>query len=410
MVRYWIWLSTRKHLNAKDKVAIYEHFASAESAYLADEYAYRQLSFLSDSKIESLLDKDLEDAERILLDCDNKRISILTYQDMMYPSRLKHIGDAPLLLYYDGRVPHVDNEVTIGMVGTRKPSGYGLKHAKELGYQMSCGGAIVVSGSAHGIDRASLEGALTGGKPVIAVLGNGIDVTYPTWHRSLYNDIRNHGCLFSEFPPGTPPLPENFPIRNRIISGLSLGIVVVEAPLKSGALNTARHAIDQGRDVFTIPGNLGVDTLQGNLRLLRDGAIMIENGSDVLREYVGAYPGVTAEYIKCDLEGVEDRKPTKELTPKTKTIHKAKVASKVTHVTTEQTTKEYMDIHTVETLVSPEGNAILRALLQGPLHIDDVIETTGFTASKVLSSITILEIQGYVKRLPGQRFELAEKG
>lgn len=408
MVRYWIWLSTRKRLNAKDKLAIYEHFASAENAYLADEFAYRQLSFLTDSKIESLLDKNLTEAERILLDCDNKRISILTYQDMMYPARLKHIADAPLLLYYDGRVPHVDNEVTIGMVGTRKASGYGLKHGKELGYQMSCGGAIVVSGAAHGIDRACLEGALTGGKPVIAVLGNGIDITYPTWHRSLYNDIRNHGCLFSEYPPGTAPLPENFPIRNRIFSGLSLGVVVVEAPLKSGALNTARHALDQGRDVFTIPGNLGVDTLRGNLRLIRDGAIMIENGADVLREYEGAYPGITAEYIKCDLEGVEEQKPEEN-----RTKVKKNLKIKHTHandVDAEETPKAYIDIHAVETLVSAEGNLILRTLTEGPLHVDDIIENSGLTAARVLSSITILEIQGYVTRLPGQRYELAEKG
>lgn len=135
-----------------------------------------------------------------------------------------------------------------------------------------------------------LTGALTAGRPVMAVLGCGVDVAYPTKNRELFDDIRYHGCLISEYPPGTPALPRNFPVRNRILSGMALGVVVVEAPKKSGALITASRALEQGRDVFALPANVGSPTSEGNLQLLKDGAILISEGWDVMREYARLYP------------------------------------------------------------------------------------------------------------------------
>jgi len=397
MLRYWIWLSQRKYLNSRDKVLLLEHFGTPEGVYLADEYSYRRAFELSDRKLESLGDKSTEEAERILRLCDEHRVNVLTWQDASYPMRLKNIADPPLVLYFEGRLPHFDEEVVIGVVGTRNASAYGLKNAKELGYQLGRGGAVVVSGCAAGVDRSAMEGALSSGKTVVGVLGNGTDVIYPSGNRNLYEDIRANGCLLSEYPPGTSPAREYFPARNRLISGLAVGVLVVEAPRASGALITARLALEQGRDVFTIPGNLGVPSLEGNLQLLKDGAILVENGSDVLREYSSQYSGVTDQRIPGDFDAPEPApEPGKPETQEKKSIDK------------EENTN-YIDLKDALSDASPEGAAILWCLAEGPKHVDNIIDETQIPAAKILAAVTILEIRGHIKRLPGRRFSLAVK-
>ena len=221
--------------------AALRRFGSPEAVFYADAEAYRGIEGLKNA--EPLEDKDLAEPRRILSECHRKSIHILTWQDAAYPARLRSIDDPPLLLYYQGTLPDIDAEPVIAMVGTRHASLYGLQQGKMLGYQMGRLGAIVASGGADGVDTVCLTGALTAGGPVIAVLGCGVDVAYPAKNRGLFEDIRYHGCLISEFPPGTPPYPDNFPVRNRILSGISVGVVVVEAPKKSGALITASRAL-----------------------------------------------------------------------------------------------------------------------------------------------------------------------
>jgi len=401
MFRYWIWLSTRKYLSGRDKRSLLEHFGTPEAVYLADEFEFRQLVCFSDRKLASLLDKDLRDADKILTDCDNRRVSILTYQDAAYPARLKNISDPPLLLYYEGRLPALDDEVCIGVVGTRKASAYGLKHAKELSYQLGRGGAVIVSGAAVGIDCAAMEGALSSGKPVIAVLGNGTDVVYPASSRNLLTDVRRNGCILSEYPPGTPPCGDHFPVRNRIISGLAQGVLVVEAPRGSGALITANRALEQGRDVFTIPGNLGVETLEGNLQLLRDGAVLVECGADILREYAHRYHTVTDRKIDGKFSVPEPAEIKDE--------PRVSVAVERKTIVDNEKIPNYIDLEDILPKVSKEGAAVLQTLAAGPLHVDDIIVQTKIPASGILSAVTILEIRGYIKRLPGRYFSLAEK-
>ena len=176
------------------------------------------------------------------------------------------------------------------MVGTRHASPYGMTTAKKMGYQITKCGGIVVSGMAYGIDGMAMKGALTAGAPVVGILGCGAEMVYPPSNRPLFSDVENYGCIMSEFPPGTPPVKWNFPKRNRIISGMSCGVLVVEAPEKSGALITARCAADQGRDVFVVPGNIDVPTFVGSNRLLRDGAIAVSSGWDILSEYQMQFP------------------------------------------------------------------------------------------------------------------------
>ena len=289
MLEYWLWLSGRRGLGVRGLRALLEQFGTPEAVYCASDAEYP--SDIRPDGRASLADKELAPARQILQQCYRQCIHIVTLQDAVYPQRLKNIDDAPLVLYYQGVLPDFDAEPVIAMVGTRRASAYGLLQAKRLGYELGRYGAIVVSGGAAGIDTLALRGAVSSGTPPVAVFACGVDVDYPAANRSLFEDLRTNGCVMSELPPGTPPLPEHFPSRNRILSGLALGSVVVEAPKKSGALITANTALEQGRDVFAVPGPIDAPLSRGCNRLIADGAAgLITDSWDVLREYEAIYP------------------------------------------------------------------------------------------------------------------------
>ena len=236
MLIHWIWFATRTGMGDKMKCTLLSHFEDPEEIYFAPELEFERFEELSPSGVESIMDKDLTACEEILESCQEKGIHILTYRDAAYPARLKNIPDPPMVLYYKGSLPAFDELPVIGVVGTRRASAYGLTAAKRLGYQIAACGGCVVSGMATGIDGTAMKGALTAGGTVVGILGCGADIVYPASNRWLYADTEKYGCILSEFPPGTPPVGRNFPRRNRIISGLSCGVLVVEAPEKSGAL------------------------------------------------------------------------------------------------------------------------------------------------------------------------------
>ena len=395
LLQYWIWLSTRKYLSCERQLALMEHFGSPQEVFLADEAALASSGLeLKRRELDALADKDLSDSDAILARCDETRISVLTWQDACYPERLKNISNPPLVLYYEGTFPMLDEQVSIAMVGSRRASAYGLMHTKRLGYQLGRSKIVVVSGGARGADTQALLGAMTAGYPVIAVLGCGTDVTYPAENKVLLDDIRKHGCLLSEYPPGTPPLGEHFPVRNRIISGLCQGVLVVEAPVESGAMITARHALDEGRDVFTIPANLGAEASTGNLSLLKSGAILVESSYDVLKEYAGRYPYLNTDYepkpaVQEQGSGINAYEPS--VKPKGN-------APKSTAALEEA----------IKT-VSEEEAALLRLLANGPMDVDSIIEHSTIPPAQVSGTATLLEIRGYLKRYPGHRFGLSEK-
>ena len=390
MLKYWIWLATRKGMGARSAYLVARHFATPEAAYFADQAAYDAIDGIRGR--ESLLDKDLREAEEILRTCYNRGIFLVTMQDAAYPQRLLALDDPPLVLYGKGILPDL-NGPAIGVVGTRKASLYGLKQARRMGYGLSRCGSAVISGGARGVDTEAMRGALTGGSPVVAVLGCGVDVVYPPENKSLFQDVTANGCLLSEYPPGTPPAAEHFPIRNRIISGISMGVLVVEAPERSGALITARRALDQGRDVFALPANVGQDTGSGNLQLLRDGAILVRDPWEILQEYTGQF-GQNLESRNCDDWDGEDLPREKE--PVKKDIDKEK-------------TSHYIDAKKIMDTLTPEEQRLALLLEQGPAHIDSLSEQMQQPAGSVLALLTMLEVRGLVKRLPGRRFALAGK-
>ena len=414
MIVHWIWLSTRRNISDRVKVALVHHFQDPEAVYFADPDSFVSIEGLTQEGSAALSDKSLSEAEQILRDCQREGLHILTYQDAAYPARLKNIPDPPLVLYYKGRLPDFDGLPSIGVVGTRKASAYGMNAARKLGYQIAACGGIVVSGMAFGIDGMATRGALTAGSTAVGVLGCGADVVYPASNRGLFQDMEQYGCLISEFAPGTPPLHYNFPRRNRIISGLCCGVLVVEAPEKSGALITAQLALDQGRDVFVVPGNIDVDTFVGSNRLLRDGATAISSGWDIMSEYQPQFPD---KVRKCD-EAMQ-RDAGGEISEASQKCEKAqpKVAQKAPSFGNPRRSKQneekividkgdsspYSDLEDQTPPLSQDERKVLSALAQGERLVDDVIAETGIPTARMLAALTMLQIRGMIRQLPGKR-------
>jgi DNA processing protein len=288
---------------------------------------------------------------------------LVTWVDESYPEPLRQIYDAPLYLFVRGEITTEDS-LAVAIVGTRAPSDYGRGMARALGAELASSGVSVVSGLARGIDAEAHAAALGAGGRTIAVLGCGIDVAYPSEHHRLQMQIARHGAVVSEFPPGTQPDAENFPTRNRIISGMSFGTVVVEATEKSGSLITAELAAEQGREVFAVPGPVGARS-RGPHRLLRQGATLVESAEDVMRELL---PHLA----------------TKAAPPAARGLVGAAAAADL----------------------APAERDLLACLGETPLHVDALVQRSGLPAQRVLEVLLSLELRGVVAQLPGKRFFL----
>ncbi len=399
MLVHWIWLSTRPAVSDRQKLAILQAFADPEDAFFAEKEEYTGIEGLSAEEIAALCDKDLTQTEKILRQCEEKGISVYPFSHDRYPERLKNIADPPLVLYGKGTLPDMDAAPVLAVVGTRKASAYGQTVAQRMGYQLAQCGGIVVSGGAEGIDAAAMHGALLAGGTVIGVLGCGADVVYPKSNRFLFSDVAAGGCLLTEYPPGTPPLRWNFPKRNRIISGMSNGVTVVEAPERSGSLITARQAAEQGRDVFVVPGNVDVDSFVGSNALLREGATPVRDGWDVISEYKSLYPDAVRRPLSAELP--TDRAPVPRVAQKPAAPVKEKPTIKPSAKAPAKKEQEPPP-RKAPVYMSDEEKRIVE-LLTAPQLVDEIIAQTGMSTAKVMALLTILEIKGVVKRLPGKR-------
>ncbi len=281
---YWLWMSLRLG-PANDRFV--NLLSKVDSPYDLYRMDAEELGRLTDDEttVQKLSNKQLKDAADIMDFCKKQSIGIMTYSDPRYPERLRTLIDPPILLYYRGKWPDFDYHLCIAVVGTRKMSEYGRHTAYRLAYELGGCGAVVVSGMALGIDGVATCATIQAGGTVVSVLGCGVDVVYPSSHARLMDAVMQHGVVISEYPPGTRPFGHHFPVRNRIISGLCQGTVVVEADTHSGALITAEHAIVQGRQLFVLPGNVGEDNTAGTNRYLRDGANIALGAEDVVRYY-----------------------------------------------------------------------------------------------------------------------------
>lgn len=318
---------------------------------------------LSDSARAYLRQPDWEGVARDLEWLERPGRSLLTWADSAYPPLLREIADPPPVLFVQGDCSLLASP-QLAMVGSRNPSPAGVETTSQLAGYLSRAGLAITSGLALGIDAAAHESALAAKAPTVAVAGTGLDTVYPARHRDLAHAIADKGVLVSEFPTGTPPLPRHFPRRNRLISGLSLGVAVVEAAPQSGSLITARLGAEQGREVFAVPGSIHNPLARGCHRLIREGAKLVETAQDILEEL-------------GPLRGVALRPPSGEALPKG-------------DVPDSEDDLEY--------------RLLLDCLGYDPLSIDSLIERTGLTAEAVSSMLLVLELQGRITALSGGRY------
>ena len=386
-LKYWLWLTELPGLKNQTRLALLHHFPTPEDVYYADPEEVLLTEGITREQAKLLEDKDCARADRILADCQRLDADILTIQDAGYPNRLRNIYDPPCLLYVRGRLPAFDDEASVAVVGTRSCTPYGISSAEKLGYGLAAGGAVVVSGLARGVDSAALRGALRAGGTVTAVLGNGLDVVYPPENQYLYEDVAAAGALISEYPPGTPPEAKHFPVRNRIMSGLCLGTLVVEAPARSGALITAGTALEQGRDVFAVPGPIDAPASVGCNRLIRDGAGLVSDAWDILGEYEPRFPD------KLRREGARETPAVLGYQARQKTEPKPVPPS--------------VSLSHNDYSLTDDQICLLRALTEEPMLVDDLIELTDIPTRRVLSALTVLEIEHLVTQHSGKRYARA---
>ena len=386
-LKYWLWLTELPGLTNQTRLALLRHFPTPEDVYYADPEEVLLTEGITREQARLLEDKDCSGADRILADCQRLDLDLLTIQDAGYPNRLRNIYDPPCLLYVRGRLPAFDDEASIAVVGTRDCTPYGVSCAEKLSYGLAAGGAVVVSGLARGVDSAALRGALRAGGTVTAVLGNGLDVVYPPENQYLYEDVAAAGALISEYPPGTPPEAKHFPVRNRIMSGLCLGTLVVEAPARSGALITAGTALEQGRDVFAVPGPIDAPASVGCNRLIRDGAGLVSDAWDILGEYEPRFPD------KLRREGARETPAVLGYQARQKTEPKPVPPS--------------VSLSHNDYSLTDDQICLLRALTEEPMLVDDLIELTGIPTRRVLSALTVLEIEHLVTQHSGKRYARA---
>lgn len=328
-VKYSVWIAESLGQGNLLASKIAENF-SAKSVYegcldeIEDDSLFTEDEMKRISK--ALRRRSLTHAEEIVDRCEKLGISIVTYESADYPSPLRTLRDMPVVLYVRGKLPDCNNNMLTAVVGTRSMTEYGRRIAYSLGAGLAFGGSIVVSGMALGADSMALIGALENGGRTIAVLGSGVDVIYPREHKEIYNRILSKGAVISEYPPGTPPSGSHFPVRNRIMSGLSDATVVVEADAKSGALITARNAVKQGRKLFAVPGKVGDPGAEGTNMLICDGAIPVTTAEDILIEFEFMYKGqISVAHAHSKLHGLDMN------TLSSDAMYRARIGSSIGH-------------------------------------------------------------------------------
>ena len=398
MLAHWIWLVNLQGITPGQKRQLLERFPNPEDLYDLEPEDGDPL--YPPKIIQALSHKDLTQAHQICLQCKELGIRAVAYTDPQYPDRLRHISDPPLLLYYKGNWPDFDAQPVIGVVGTRKATATGKSNTRDMARELAACGALVVSGGAAGIDTEAHSGALELDKPTVAVLGCGVDVVFPASNRKLFEKIGKNGCLISEYPPGTTARSWHFPERNRIISGISHGILVVEAPEKSGALITAKTAMEQGRDVFTVPGSINSSVCAGSNRLLREGAFAALSGWDVLQDYAAQFPDVT----RCEPTAFKpDSQPVLQVASQVvlPDCDKNSIDNSALYAYSDQSVGAKSD--------DPLTQKLMDCLGTEPVPVDDVIARVDAPAAEILSVLTKMALLGTVINHPGRMVSLKRK-
>lgn len=358
----WLALNQIAGLGKVGYVRLIERFGSPEKVFQADLEELLSIEGLRKNTALAIIKfKRAEKIDRELDELERQKVGVLTAQDPRYPALLAKIHDPPPYLYYQGTLSP-QNDRSLAMVGSRQASPYGIKVTERLAWALSQKSLTIVSGLARGIDAAAHQGALMAQGRTVAVLGSGLDVIYPPENNKLFERIVEEGLVYSEFPLGTLPERQNFPIRNRIISGMSLGVVIVEATQRSGSLITARLALEQGREVFAVPGSVESFKSSGTHSLIKQGAKLVEHAGDILEELPGE------EKSRENVPGLKvgvDEKPLS---------------------------------------LPPQEKKVWDLLSDGSMHVDQMVRQSGMGISPLLSLLLEMELKGLIKQLPGKYF------
>lgn len=368
-LKYWMWLSSLSGIIPYKRIQLLKFFGGAKQIWDASQAQLLEAPFMTSKIYEQILNDTLRNqVQSKMEELYLNNIKILTINDPLYPVLLKKTYDPPVVLFYKGRIK--PKQRCIAIVGSRKATAYGLSTAQKLSYDLSKTGLCIVSGMARGIDSVAHKGALKANGNTYAILGCGVDIVYPSECRRLMKEIADYGAVISEYPPGTLPKPYNFPARNRIISGISDGVVVIEAGAKSGTLITANFALEQGREVFAVPGNINNINSMGTNRLISEGAKLVTSVDDIMDEI--------KMFENCHDKNFNEYKNSKSQRKK-------------------QLNHEDLDDEEIK---------VVSCLLTEPLNIDIISKKCGLSMSTVNSILMILEIKGVVEQFPGKIFAL----
>jgi len=399
---YWIWLQTALGAGARtDEILAY--FESPEELYKAGFNEWRLSGLFTEKRLAALQKTSLNSAIGVIDECCRKGYEIVTPDDAGYPSNLKNLIDMPLALYVSGDASVLQKRVCIGIVGTRNASSYGEQTAQKLSYQLASSGAVIVSGGALGVDSEAHAGAMLADGKTIAFLGCGLSFDYLKENSGLRRAIARHGAVVSEFQPNAPASRTTFPIRNRLISGVSLGVVVIEAGVKSGSLVTAKKAYEQGRDVFAVPGNVTLTSFDGTNHLIRNGAKPVFSAMDVLCEYENEYAEeICFDKAESSLSGikyVDFRNYKKQKAPQKSEENINTISEKT------QPVEKSVCIDDVAADLSDNAKIVYGALDTEPVYFDDIVRKTKLNMNIVLSSLSELEIFGLAESVSGKRYK-----
>ncbi len=342
-------------------------------------------------------------------------MQVLCWYDPEFPDLLRHIPDPPILLYYEGDASILSNP-GVAVVGARDCTEFGLQAAAKISKDLSRVGITIVSGMALGIDKGAHEAALPGLGRTVAVLGNGLDIIYPPENKALRNSIAREGCIVSEFSPGTKPTQGSFPFRNRIISGLSQGVLVAEAANRSGSLITARLATEQGREVFALPGPLGQPTFTGCHKLIKQGAALVENAEDIIHalrfEFAQELAHIADPEAAEDVEADEEPELAITTAAKFVPLHRKAAKDKSASRQVEPKAIPRQPAVVLEKLtLNEEERALMDLLLEtDKVHIDSLGRSLGWASNKTSRTLLMLEMRGAVRQLPGMWYLARETG
>ncbi len=441
---FWIWLSEALGPKNRDFRTLIELYESPYALFNADESEIERIADIKPRTKEVLAQKSLAQASRVLDACERLQIKILPYDDDAYPNSLRELREPPVLLYYYGRLPDFNKQLCIGIVGTRRMSAYGLQSAYKIAYELASANVVIVSGMAAGIDGVSAAATLAAKGTTVAVLGCGLDVVYPNHHKQLMELIRENGVILSEYPPATKPNYYHFPVRNRIISGISRGTVVVEASMQSGSLITAKDAVLQGKEVFALPANVDSSGAEGTNRLLRDGATLVLDTMDILQPYQYVYANQlqverlqeAKKHSRADLRYL-DRVGVIELTKRTSPAERpapeaspmpaprprpdtpqretapapknsaGRLKSESPRKTGAPSKDPSPTPDAVLSSLTPIQLAVLQAIPDDRAITADVLQSLEFPWGEVIAALTMLEILGLIQKLPGALYTKA---